>query len=94
MNASPLSTQIHRAVFALPLLAVALAAAFGADALPEPPEAAPAQATATLPGDAAAENLLVANLDCESALRPAGAVGLARMPGDIGALGRRLRCAQ
>ena len=92
MTAS-LSTQFHRALFALPLLAVGLAAAFAADpqvaaALPLAPAA-----VSPLPATPALALALVANVDCESALAP-GALGLARMPGDIGALGRRLRCAQ
>lgn len=76
-----LSTQLHRSLFALPLLALALVGAGGESAVDLPvPVAAPAHA-------------LVASLDCAESLRPAGSRGLARMPGDIGALGRRLRCA-
>ena len=30
---------------------------------------------------------------CASAAEPVGALGLARVPGDLGGVGRRLRCA-
>ena len=96
-----LTTQFQRAVFALPLLAVGVAAAFGAGSLPAASPAhadlvafAPVQgAASTLPGD----NLELVTgtapaLDCDA--EPAGARGLARMPGDIGTLASRLRCAQ
>ncbi len=86
-----LSTQIHRALFALPLLAVGLAAAFAAGPVPGPHPALPQAAEATL---ALPAGMLVAKLDCAATLAPVGALGLARMPGDIGPLGRRLRCAQ
>ena len=95
-----LSTQFNRALFALPLLAVALAAALAAgsptttvivvDELP----ASASGAAATLPGDDPLALNLIAKLDCDAAGRPAEARDLARMPGDIGALAGRLRCAK
>jgi hypothetical protein len=100
-----LSTQIHRAFFALPLLAIALAVAAGghgpvaapaATAMPQAPAVvvlASQGASSTLPGDALAIGDAPRS-DCDVAARPAGALGLARMPGDIGPLAGRLRCAQ
>ena len=145
-----LSTPIQRAVFALPLLAIALAAGLGAgsrppaaiapatdgtahgivvvvvdastrpaDPLPtaRPPQAAasplpvaappaphavtaPQGAAATLPraasplpGDSLLATGVAAKLDCD-VNEPAGARGLARMPGDISTFAGRMRCAQ
>lgn len=76
-----LSTQLHRSLFALPLLAIGLMAAGAGEAPPSPVLVPVALAEAAMSG-----------LDCASP-PPAGPRGLARMPGDIGALGRRLRCA-
>lgn len=67
-----LATPLRRSLFALPLLAVALAA-WGVPAAP------PALVLEPVSG----------GMDCG----PVGALGLARMPGDLGGLGRRLRCA-
>jgi hypothetical protein len=107
MTAS-LSTQIHRAVSALPLLAIAVAVAAGghlpgattpAAVLPAAPvdttiaALAPQGVSSTLPGDALAIGDAPRS-DCDVAARPVGALGLARMPGDIGSLAGRLRCAQ
>ncbi len=78
MKAS-LTTHLRRSLSALPLLAVGLVGAAAADATPEPPMVV---------------RVLVASVDCESTLRPAGVLGLARMPGDLAPMGRRLRCAQ
>jgi hypothetical protein len=88
------STQIHRALFALPLLAVGLLTAFGA---PAPAKIASAPATSTSAERAELRDAtlaLAAGLDCDATARPTGALGLARMPGDIGVLNRRMRCAQ
>ncbi|MFY2763892.1 hypothetical protein [Arenimonas sp. MALMAid1274] len=76
-----LSTQLHRSLFALPLLAVGLLATTAGDASPVSLPVPAALAEAALPG-----------LDCSNP-RPAGPRGLARVPGDIATLGRRLRCA-
>ena len=71
-----LSTPLHRSLFALPLLAVALAALAH-----EPPALG------------AGVELFVANaIDCSEVPRPAGRLGLARMPGDLGLISRRLHC--
>jgi hypothetical protein len=70
-----LATPLRRSLFALPLLAIAVAALI-------PPRATPVlalQPLAEAPGCGPAE--------------PVGALGLARVPGDLGGLGRRLRCA-
>ena len=72
-----LSTAIHRSLFALPLLAVALAAMAH-----EPPVAR----VDMVP-------LAAATADCSSAPRPAGHLGLARVPGDLGLISRRVHCA-
>ena len=77
-----LSTQLHRSLFALPLLMVGLAAV-GLEEAATSDRLVPASLAEASISDAA----------CASAARPAGPRGLARMPGDIGALGRRLRCA-
>ena len=81
MNQS-LSTPLHRALFALPLLAVSLAGF----------ASAPPRAQSELPRlfgiEAGAESG-----GCQAAIRPTGALALARMPGDIGPPGFRLRCA-
>lgn len=71
-----LSTPLHRSLFALPLLAVALAAVTR-----EPPSLTDGL-----------ERLVANSIDCE-ATRPAGRLGLARMPGDLGLISRRLHCA-
>ncbi|TNJ33166.1 hypothetical protein [Arenimonas terrae] len=72
-----LSTAMHRSLFALPLLAVALAAAAH-----EPPALGE-----TL------ERVVSSTIDCSESPRPAGRLGLARMPGDLGLISRRLHCA-
>ena len=72
-----LSTAMHRSLFALPLLAVALAAAAH-----EPPSLG-----------AALERVVATTVDCSESPRPAGRLGLARMPGDLGVISRRLHCA-
>ena len=71
-----LTTLLRRSLFALPLLAFALAAVVPRQALP---------AFVLVPAADAA--------GCASAAEPVGALGLARVPGDLGGLGRRLRCA-
>lgn len=70
------SKQLHRAFFALPLLAVA----FLATTLPPPK-----------PG-AVMESVVGAGLACEPSSRDSGPLGLARVPGDLGMLTRRLNC--
>ena len=109
MNPS-LSTQIHRAVYALPLLAISIAAALGTETLPGTAYAtapspivivlsAPEGGVAsTLPGTPASD---AATLALESlpgpdcsATRAAGTRGLSRMPGDLTTLAVRMRCAQ
>ena len=72
-----LSTHLRRSVFALPLLAVAVA---GLARVEAPPAAPLLQAW-----EAATD-------DCAPS-RPIGARGLASMPGDLSPLRRRLRCA-
>lgn len=72
-----LSTPLHRSLFALPLLAVALAAVSR-----EPPSVSDGL-----------ERLVANSIDCDEAVRPAGRLGLARMPGDLGLISRRLHCA-
>lgn len=72
-----LSTHLHRSLFALPLLALALAAA-----LQPPPSLKDTVRTA-----------VTAGLACGEAVQPAGALGLARMPGDLGLISRRISCA-
>lgn len=69
------ATPLRRSLFALPLLAVAVAAFVPASPVPGVVSAPSAMETA-----------------CGQA-EPVGALGLARMPGDLGGLGRRLRCA-
>lgn len=99
-----LSTPITRAVFALPLLAIGLAVAFGAGAqtgrvivlahhagAPQVPMAPARGVAATLPTQ---DLLAVADTAGSCSAAPAGARGLARMPGDISTLAGRLRCAQ
>ena len=77
MNHS-LSTPLHRSLFALPLLAVALAAATH-----EPP---------SIRQDLA-RIVTAAGIDCSDNTRNAGMMALARMPGDLGVLSRRIHCA-
>lgn len=72
-----LSTHLRRSVFALPLLAVAVAGL----ARVEAPAAPVLQAW-----DAATDL-------CTTPSRPVGARGLARMPGDLSPFNRRMRCA-
>ncbi|WP_146907521.1 hypothetical protein [Arenimonas daejeonensis] len=72
-----LSTPIHRSLFCLPLLAVALAAA-----MHEPPSLG-----------LSLERVVAAGVDCSNAPRPAGMLALARMPGDLGLISRRIHCA-
>ena len=67
----------HRSLAALPLLALALAAV-----LHEPP---------SLP--AVLEDVVSAGLACSADAESPGPRGLARMPGDLGLLARRLHCA-
>lgn len=76
MNHS-LSTPLHRSLFALPLLAVALAAISH-----EPPSLRTGLA-----------RVVASSLDCRETARPAGMLALARMPGDLGLLSRRIHCA-
>jgi len=82
-----LSTQLLRGLFALPLLAVGLAAGAGA----EPAACRQDVAAMTRLANTVAEES--AGQACAVAMRPAGARALARMPGDIGQLGLRVRCA-
>ncbi|WP_374474074.1 hypothetical protein [Arenimonas sp.] len=72
-----LSTHLNRSLFALPLLALGVAAAL----LPPPSLEDTVRAA------------VEAGLDCGEAVQPAGALGLARMPGDLGLIGRRITCA-
>ncbi len=72
-----LSTHLRRSVFALPLLAVALAGLARVER-PVPP---------TL------QAWLPASDGCASPPRLSGARGLAHMPGDLSPLNRRMRCA-
>lgn len=72
-----LTTHLRRSVFALPLLAVAVASLSGLDR----PDVPVFQAWQP------------ASDDCAAPPRSVGADGLARMPGDLGQLNRRLRCA-
>lgn len=72
-----LSTHLHRSLFALPLLALALAAA-----LVPPPSLKDTVRAA-----------VDAGLACGETVQPAGALGLARMPGDLGLVSRRISCA-
>jgi hypothetical protein len=85
MTAS-LSTQLHRSLFALPLLAVGLLGAASIDAAPRPAAVFAGAAPTLLP--------VVAELDCGPLPAPAGALALARMPGDLGPIAARVRCAQ
>ena len=72
-----LATHLRRSLAALPLLALAATAA-----VVEPP---------ALGEDLGAA--LAEGWTCEASPRPAGALGLARMPGDLAVVGRRLYCA-
>lgn len=72
-----LATHLRRSLAALPLLALAATAA-----VVEPPSL-----------DVGLEDALVGGWACEDTPRPAGALGLARMPGDLAVVGRRLYCA-
>lgn len=72
-----LSTHLRRSVFALPLLAVAAAGL----------------ASVERPVAPTLQVWLPATDDCAEPARPAGARGLARMPGDLSPLNRRMRCA-
>lgn len=72
-----LSTHLRRSLFALPLLAVALAGV----------------ASMERPVTPALEAWVPAGDDCAAPARPVGARGLARMPGDLVPFNRRLRCA-
>ena len=72
-----LSTPLHRSLFALPLLAVALASIAH-----EPP---------SLRQDLA--RVVTAGVDCRDNTRQAGLLALARMPGDLGVISRRIHCA-
>lgn len=72
-----LATHLRRSLMALPLLALGVAAI-----AVEPPALADTL-RATLAGGVA----------CEPGARPAGALGLARMPGDLGLVSRRISCA-
>lgn len=72
-----LSTHLRRSVFALPLLAVAIA---GLASVEQP---VPPTRQAWMPDSDV----------CAVPMRPVGVRGLAHMPGDLGALQRRMRCA-
>ena len=72
-----LSTPIHRSLFSLPLLAVAVAAMAH-----EPPSLG-----------AGLEQVVAVGIDCRDTARPAGVLALARMPGDLGLISRRIHCA-
>lgn len=74
--AMSLSKQLHRALFALPLLAVVLLAT-----QTPPPKL----------GEVV-EDVVAAGLACQPANQDAGPLGLARVPGDLGLLTRRLNC--
>ena len=96
-----LTTQFHRALFALPLLVVGVAGAASHRDAGAATEAVPSvHVVLALPGGAAT-TLPDAGLAMErvpmrecAVQRDAGARGLARMPGDLTALAGRLRCAQ
>jgi hypothetical protein len=87
MTAS-LSTQLHRALYALPLLAIGLLGVLSIDVAAETTPVVAGSAP-TLPNVA-----LVAQLDCGPIPAPAGALALARMPGDLSPIAARVRCAQ
>lgn len=72
-----LSTPLHRSLFVLPLLAVAMAAIAH-----EPPAIG-----------AGIGQAVVATMECSDTPRPAGMLALARMPGDLGLMSRRIHCA-
>lgn len=109
MNPS-LSTQMHRALYALPLLVVGLAGAMGVETLPTVPAAPAAPTTvvvvlatpaggvaSTLPGAPAGATTLAMEAVPGvdcGATRAVGTRGLARMPGDLTTLAVRMRCAQ
>lgn len=69
--------QLRRGLFALPLLALGVMAAHT-----PPPRVG-----------AVVDEVVSAGLACSNANREAGPLGLARMPGDLGLLTRRLHCA-
>lgn len=72
-----LSLHLHRSLAALPLLVLGLLAA-GHEAAPAPEPL----------------RLIIADeAGCAEAARPVGARGLARMPGDLAVIGRRISCA-
>jgi hypothetical protein len=70
-------THVRRSLAALPLLAVGLLAAS------QPPPSLPH----------VLDDVVSAGLGCDPAPGDAGPRGLARMPGDLGLLARRLHCA-
>ncbi|MDY0022377.1 hypothetical protein [Arenimonas caeni] len=70
-------THLHRSLAALPLLALGLVAT-----LHEPP---------SLPQ--VLEDVVSTGLACSAGPGQAGPRGLARMPGDLGLLARRLHCS-
>ena len=72
-----LSTPLHRSLFSLPLLAVAVAAVTH-----EPPSIG-----------TGLERVVATSIDCRDTPRPAGMLALARMPGDLGLISRRIHCA-
>jgi hypothetical protein len=72
-----LSTPLHRSLFSLPLLAVAVAAIAH-----EPPSVG-----------IGLETMVATSIDCRDTPRPAGMLALARMPGDLGLMSRRIHCA-
>lgn len=69
--------QLRRSLFALPLLAIGLLAVH----VPPPSLGQ------------VVEDVVAAGLGCDPARQQAGPLGLARMPGDLGVLTRRLNCA-
>jgi len=72
-----LSTHLHRSLAALPLLALGLLAV--------PSEVARRAEPLRL--------IIADEAGCAEAARPVGALGLARMPGDLAVISRRMSCA-
>jgi hypothetical protein len=92
MTAS-LSTQLHRSLFALPLLAIAVIGMVSVEASANlPPMGGAGTTIAAI--DTVETVALVAQLDCGPIPAPAGALALARMPGDLSPIAARIRCAQ
>ncbi|KFN50628.1 hypothetical protein [Arenimonas composti] len=102
-----LHTHLHRSLFALPLLAVGLLATLSTEAAPVSAAALAAPPAMVIVASGTGTVIALAQPEagggdkagftapgnCAAATAPVGAAALARIPGDLGPIAVRIRCA-